>query len=159
MKTNYSLLFLLLLSPAQRTLAQSPENQCIVVETNDGECIEYLLSNNPRIVHNEATVVLTTISESIEFQTANVSKVYFSAIPTSIGKMNTSEGQFKFQQNAVILKDFGVCEPVALYDTEGRLFWQQVTDSDGHLMVSLSSLPQGTYIVRISNKSFKVTRK
>ena len=159
MKTKYSLLLLLLLLSVQKSIAQSPEYQCIVVETTDGERMEYLLSNNPRIVHNDATVMLTTNSVSVEYQTSNVSKVYFSDVPTSIGNVKTEKGQFLLQQNAVLLKGFDAGEPVALYGADGRQLWQHATDSDGQLMIPLSSLPQGIYIVNTNNQSFKVTRK
>lgn len=142
-----------------KAIAQSPEYQCIVVETIDGERMEYLLSNNPRIVHNDATVTLTTNSVTVEYQTSNVLKVYFSDVPTSIGNVKTDNGQFRLQQNTVILKGFDAGEPVALYDADGRQLWQHATDSDGQLMIPLSSLPQGTYIVKANNQSFKVTRK
>lgn len=159
MKTNYILLYLLLLFPAQRIIAQSPEYQCIVVETTDGERMEYLLSDNPHIVHNDATVVLTTNSVCVEYQTSNVSKIFFSAVPTSIGEEKTSKGHFRLQQNMVILMGFGASEPVALYGAGGLQLWQQTTDSDGRLMLSLSTLPQGIFIVKTNNQSFKVTRK
>jgi hypothetical protein len=38
--------------------------------------MEYLLSGLPRIVHSGATVTLTTATATVEFQTAEVAKVY-----------------------------------------------------------------------------------
>ena len=158
MKALWLSIALFLLFPAQKTFAQSSEYQCVVVETTDGERMEYLLSDNPRIVHQDAMVILTTNSVNVEFQSSKVSKVYLSTT-TAIEKVKAAEGKIYLQQDAVFLKGFGANEPVALYGTDGNQLWQQRTDNDGLLMFSLSSLPQGIYIIKTNHQSVKIIKK
>lgn len=158
MKTNYLLLLLLLLS-VHKAIAQSPEYQCIVVETTDGERLEYLLSDNPRIAHMNALVVLTSNTVSVEFPSSNVSKVFLSSTTDAIGKVNTAEGKIFLHKDVVVMKDFGANEPIALYGADGKQLWQQSADGNGQLVVSLNSLSQGIYIFKTNHQSFKIIRK
>ena len=158
MKRILRLFILLLLMATQKMGAESVASQCVVVETTDGERMEYLLSDNPRIVHQDAMVILTTNNTNVEFQSSKVSKVYLSTA-TAIEKVKAAEGKIHLQQDAVILKGFGANEPVALYGTDGNQLWQQRTDNDGLLMFSLSSLPQGIYIIKTNHQSVKIIKK
>ena len=149
----------LLLLIAQKAIAQSAEYQCVVVETKDGERMEYLLSDNPRIMHRNAMVELTSNTVSVEFPSASVSKVYLSTTTTTVEKIKAAEGEIRMYQDVIVMKGFGVNEPVSLYRTDGSQLWQQSTDGDGQLVVSLNSLSQGIYIFKTNHQSFKIIRK
>lgn len=149
----------LLLLIALKAIAQSAEHQCVVVETKDGERMEYLLSDNPRIVHRNAMVELTSNTVSVEFPSSNVSKVYLSTTTSAVEKIKAAEGEIHMYQDVILMKGFGVNEPVALYGTNGNLLWQQSTDGNGQLVVSLNSLPKGIYIFKTKHQSFKIIRK
>ncbi len=76
MKRRLLLSVLLFCLPFCQPLLAQAERQCVVVETSAGQRMEYLLSGLPRIVHSGATVTLTTATAIVEFQTAEVAKVY-----------------------------------------------------------------------------------
>lgn len=143
----------------QRVSAESSAYQCVVVETTDGERMEYLLSDNPRIVHRNAMVELTTNTVSVEFPSSNVSKVYLSTTTTAVEKIKAAEGEIRMYQDVIVMKGFGANEPVILYGTDGSQLWQQSTDGNGQLVVSLNSLSKGIYIIKTNHQSFKIIRK
>lgn len=158
-KIHFKLLLLLLLMSTQKIEAESVASQCVIVGTTDGERMEYLLSDSPRIVHQDAMVMHTTNIVSVEFQSSKVSKVYLSTTTNAIEKINATEGKIHLEQGAVILKGFGVNEPVAFYETDGNQLWQQKTDNDGQLIFYLSSLPQGIYVIKTNHQSIKIIKK
>ena len=149
----------LLLLIAQKAIAQSAEYRCVVIETKDGERMEYLLSDNPRIMHRNAMVELTSNTVSVEFPSSNVSKVYLSTTATAVEKIKVAEGEIRMYQDVIVLKGFGENEPVALYGTDGSQLWQQSMDGNGQLVVSLNSLSKGIYIFKTNHQSFKIIRK
>lgn len=149
----------LLLLVAQKAIAQSAEYRCVVIETKDGERMEYLLSDNPRIMHRNAMVELTSNTVSVEFPSSNVSKVYISTTTTAVEKIKAAEGEIRMYQDVIVMKGFGANEPVALYGTNGTQLWQQSTDGNGQLVVSLNSLSPGIYIFKTNHQSFKIIRK
>ena len=159
MKTHFYLLLLLLLMATQGISAESSVYQCVVVETTEGERMEYLLSDNPRIIHRNAMVVLTSNTVNVEFPSSMVSKVYLSTTSTAVENIKSTKGEIRMYQDVIVMKGFGVNEPVSLYRTDGSQLWQQSTDGDGQLVVSLNSLSQGIYIFKTNHQSFKIIRK
>ena len=143
----------------QRVSAESSVYQCVVVETTDGERMEYLLSDNPRIVHRNSMVELTSNTVSVEFPSSNVSKVYLSTTTTAVEKIKAAEGEIRMFQDVIVMKNFGANEPVALFGIDGSQLWQQLTDGNGQLVVSLNTLSQGIYIFKTNHQSFKIIRK
>ena len=144
---------------AQGTSAEPTVSQCVVVETTNGGRMECLLSDNPRIEHRDAMVVLTSNTVNVEFPSSDVSKVYLSTTTTAVENMKVAEGEIRMYQEVVVMKGFGANEPVALYGTNGSLLWQQPTDGSGQLMVPLNTLSQGIYILKTNHQSFKIIRK
>lgn len=139
--------------------AESSVYQCVVVETTEGERMEYLLSDNPRIIHRNAMVVLTSNTVNVEFPSSMVSKVYLSTTSTAVENIKSTKGEIRMYQDVAVLKGFVVNEPVALYGTDGSLLWQEATDVNGQLVVSLRTLSQGIYIFKTKHQSFKIIRK
>lgn len=139
--------------------AESSVYQCVVVETTGGERMEYLFSDNPRIIHRNAMVELTTNTVNVEFPSSNVSKVYLSTTTTAVEKLKAVEGEIRMYQDVIVMQGFGANEPVALYGIDGSQLWQQSTDGNGQLVVSLTTLTQGIYIFKTSHQSFKIIRK
>lgn len=143
----------------QKMNAESFSSQCLVLETTDGERMEYLLSDNPRIVYRNAMVVLTSNTVGVEFPSSNVSKVFLSTTTTAVEKINAAKGEIQMFQDVLVMKDFGANEPIALYRVDGKQLWQQFADGNGQLVVSLNSLSQGIYVFKTNHQSFKIIRK
>lgn len=158
MKTHFYLLLLLLLT-TQVIFAESSSSLCVVVETIEGERMEYLLSDNPRIVHHDGLVTLTTNMLKVDLPTASVLKVYFSNSTTNIRKAKTAEGVINWQENTVVLIGFTANELVSLYSSDGRKLWQQATDGNGQFSISLNSLSQGIYIIKTNHQTLKISKK
>lgn len=135
------------------------DNQCVVVEMTSGQQMEYLLSDLPRIVHNNTTVTLTTTKAIVELQTSEVAKVYVSTNATVAVREIKTDGNVLRSGNMVNLTGYKPNETVALYTTDGRLLKQQSTDDQGCLVISLSQLGAGIYIIKTKYQSVKITKK
>lgn len=135
--------------------------QCVVVETAAGQRMEYLLSDLPRIVHNDATVTLSTSNATVEFQTSEVAKVYVSTTSNHVVAVRdmTDGGHVRVSGDAVCLSGYSPREAVSLYTTDGKLLKQYATDDQGRLAVTLSRLHAGIYVLKTNQQSIKFTKK
>ncbi len=140
-------------------LAQTTSPLCAVVETTNGERMEYLLSDQPRIVHNDATVTLTTTKTTVEFSAKEISKVYLSSPNTAIRESKVNNSAIHMVGNQVRFSGLGASEAVSLYSTDGRLMLSQKADTNGSLTLSLSQLNTGIYIIKTNQQSIKITKK
>ncbi len=135
--------------------------ECVVVETTDGERMEYLLSDHPRISQTADKVNLTTATVNVELQAERIQKVYLSPTPSGIVAVpaGSDKGRITTVDGLMVLSGFRAGEPVMLFTTGGACLWQKKVDGSGQLTVSLSQLAAGVYIVKTSSQSIKITKK
>jgi hypothetical protein len=140
-------------------IAQTGQN-CVVVETTAGQRMAFLLSDQPRIVHGNAAVTLTTDKTSMEFQTNEVAKVYLTLLSANaIEEVKTASGSIQLSGDRVSLTGFAPREAVRLFTADGKLQMQQSADDKGCLVVALDQLRAGIYILKTNHQSVKVTKK
>jgi hypothetical protein len=138
-------------------MAQTGQN-CVVVETTAGQRMTFLLSDQPRIVHGNAAVTLTTDKTSMEFQTNEVAKVYLT-LSNAIEEVKTTSGSIQLSGDRVSLTGFAPRETVRLFTADGKLLMQQSADDKGNLVVALGQLRTGIYILKTNHQSVKITKK
>ena len=59
-------------------MAQEEGTKCVMIETSQGESLEYYISSHPRLTQNNDKVTLTVGEETKEFGTVDIKKVYTS---------------------------------------------------------------------------------
>ena len=159
-KTLLLTCLLLFCSHLSLQLWAQTDQQCVVVETKAGQRMDYLLSEQPRIVHNDATVTLTTTNATVEFQTSEVAKVYVStSIVTTLKDVKNNSDKVRISDDMVSLAGYSPSEKVSLYTIDGKLLAQYAADGQGRLVISLSQLRAGIYIIKTKQQSVKFTKK
>ena len=59
-------------------MAQENGKKCAMIETSQGDLLEYYISSHPRLMHDNDKVTLTSDEETREFFTTDIKKVYTS---------------------------------------------------------------------------------
>lgn len=59
-------------------MAQEDGTKCVMIETSQGETLEYYISSHPRLTQNNDKVTLTSDEGALEFSTVGIKKVYTS---------------------------------------------------------------------------------
>ena len=59
-------------------MAQEDGTKCVMIETSQGETLEYYISSHPRLTQNNDKVTLISDEETLEFSTVGIKKVYTS---------------------------------------------------------------------------------
>lgn len=191
--------------------------KCVLIETTQGEKLEYYISSNPRLTQNNDKVTLTSDVATLEFNTENIKKVYVSEAnyklvylldgevyktyyhhagmkvpsepsPTKSGyqfsgwinepsTMPSHDveviGSFTSGINSVMVRQsaYGTGEEflsisglhpggsVIVYNLSGELVQSYKASADGEVIIALSALTKGVYIIKTQSQTFKVTRK
>jgi hypothetical protein len=59
-------------------MAEEDGTKCVMIETSQGETLEYYISSHPRLTQNNDKVTLTSDEGALEFSTVGIKKVYTS---------------------------------------------------------------------------------
>jgi hypothetical protein len=132
---------------------------CVVIEMTNAERMEILLNEMPRIVYDDDVVTLTTNKTTLCLSPNEILKVYIAKPTLDIRDTKVADGTIVFQNNLINLLGFAVNEDVTLFTTAGHMLWHKRIDASGHLVVSLSQLPVGIYILKTSHQTIKFTKK
>lgn len=132
----------------------------IVIEMAGGKRTEYALTETPKLTYNGNTVTLTTTKGSVEFTAMDIVKVVLTDIrATGIDAVETVQKSVQLSNDEVRMSGLAAYEIVKLYNVGGTLLSTWRAASSGELIIELSDLKQGIYIIKANQQSFKVTRK
>lgn len=132
----------------------------IVIEMAGGKRTEYALTETPKLTYNDNTVTLITTKGSVEFTATDIVKVVLTDIrATSIDAVETEQRSFQLSNDEVRMSGLAADEIVKLYNVGGKLLSTWRAASSGELIIKLSDLKQGIYIIKANQQSLKVTRK
>ena len=133
----------------------------IIVELSSGTKVEYRLSNNPKFVFDGQTITLTADGVKVEYTPSELAKVTTGEVEnaTGIEELRSQQGDIKVEAGFVRLNGFGAGEAVRVYSVGGNLVATHYVESDGSLVIPISSLPSGISIIKTNQQTIKITRK
>lgn len=133
----------------------------IIVESANGQKVEYKLSDNPKFVFDGQTITLTADGVKVEYIPSELAKVMTGEVEgaTGIVETETQSGDIKVEAGFVRLKGFNAGEAVRVYSVSGTQTASYHTSTDGSLMIPLSSLPSGISIIKTNQQTIKITKR
>jgi len=133
---------------------------CVVLETIEGQIIEFGLLSNPCLIQKNDTIIMTNNEKKVEVVMTDVKKIYFSSTNNGIKRVvGTAKGQLKLQQECMCLSNFSPGEYVTIYNLSGQQIMKRVISSQGTLVIPFSDIPKGIIIIKSNQQSFKLIRK
>ena len=133
----------------------------IIVELANGQKVEYRLADNPKFVFDGQTIKLTAEGVAVEYTPSELAKVTTGEVEnvTGIEELKSQQGDIKVEAGFARLSGFTAGEAVKIYSIGGRLVATHHVESDGSLVIPISSLPSGISIIKTNQQTIKITRK
>ena len=133
----------------------------IIVELANGQKVEYKLSDNPKFVFDGQTITLTADGVKVEYIPSELAKVMTGEVEgtTGIEEMETQSGDIKVEAGFARLRGFTAGEAVRVYSIGGSLVTTRYIESDGSLVIPISTLPSGISIIKTNQQTIKITRR
>lgn len=150
------ILYIIILLVPLNIYAENTYN-CVVLETIEGEMIEFRLSSNPRLSQRNDTVILTNDKKKVELILTEIKKIFFSSTSDDIKKMgDAAKGRIEVQEGRVNLSNFSPGEYVYIFNLSGQLILKRVITSQGTLIIPFTDIPKGIVIIKTNNQSLKI---
>ena len=157
--------------------ANADTGDVLVVEPNNAEdqTQQFYLSESPKIVFGADEIVVyhnaTTAEEFTTFSYSQVKRIYITSLEssseqsgetTSVEEELKKENIFSFRYvdgQTVCIAGIEPNTVIGLYSVNGQKIPMETNRSDNEVVISLSSLPRGIYVIRCNNQSFKIYKK
>ena len=130
----------------------------LVLTLKDGTLVYYLLGGdcNPMMRFVDGKVAVDTDNYTI----SDIKNFYISEQddPNAIEDIKSDKADFSYSNNALTVKT-GNAKSVKVFAINGSEVEAEIKNASDMTTIGLEKLPKGTYIVRVGNTSFKVTKK
>ena len=153
--------FLLTITVLTRSFAQD-KVLGIIVELSNGQKVEYRLVDHPKLVFDGQTIKLTADGIEVEYTPAEMAKVTTGEVENvsnGIEERISVQGDIKVEAGFVRLSGFAAGDAVTVYSISGVQMAIYQVESDGSLVIPISSLPSGISIINTNKQSIKITRR
>lgn len=164
MRRKFLSLLALLLYASSVFSQDSSSEYNFVVWLHDGGKVSFPLDAHPVVTHSDGTLVVSSVSNRMEYAHSSVCKFTLSAEDISQGdttEIATIEFNARWHRQGDVMQ-FSDCTPgesVSLYDASGRLLQQHVIGSDGTLQIPLSPFAGGMYVVKTESITYKFMKR
>ena len=155
----FALLTLLLL-PAQAVLARVAEENvtCMVLTLTDGTVNRFALTDAPTVTYEGENLVVSTGDEQFTTALSGISQLTFEQVPLGIGEMAKESTKPVFTPGQARFEGLSTHATVSVYTIDGKMLSSTRANEEGTVSIDLSALPQGVYILRTPNQSYKIKK-
>ena len=132
-----------------------------ILELNDGGKVTFLLDHNPRVVNGDEYILVCDLDDVIEYPLDNVYRYRMGQDDiTGVEEIqNVTEGSIRPHAGMILISGFEAGAGVIVSDLGGSVLFNGSTGNDGNLTIDLSGYPEGIYIIKAQNQTFKFIKR
>ena len=174
MKGFKSILILVVLSFLAVADAIAAGGITLFLLLKDGKSETYSLVEKPVLTFAGDSLLIqsATVTTAVPYGYSKVDKIYFDVVtpddtpseggevPTDIEKaLENASYSFAYDGKTVQISGAGDYPVVAVYGLNGMKVEAPSQVSSQQVLISLSALPKGIYVIRVNNRSFKIVKR
>lgn len=142
------------------SLANDKSSRTLVFEMLDGQQVNYVLNEEPRISFADNEVVITTNEQmNVRLLFSNIRKYYFVNTSTGIvGKLAQNKLFVSINNGKIMISNAPENSEVHVYKAEGYEVNTHRVGVDGRVSFSLDGYASGVYVIKIGSFSYKFAK-
>ena len=148
-------LFLFLLAFSQQAMAQ--DKATLVLYHADGTTTDVALYLKPRVVFDGDMVRITSTVLDMEYPKANILRFSYKGSGTGITAPK-NDADYTREGDRLVFHGISSTDKVAVYTTNGIRVPVCLSAASDDVTLSLSSIPQGVYVLSVNGKTSKFVR-
>lgn len=132
----------------------------LVILANDGTKVAYSLYDKPKITFTKTEMVISTLSVEVRYKLENMSKFSYGGVElSSLTDIKTNNHPFKLDGESLLFPFLKSNSIVAIYNLNGNLIFNKITENEGQYTFPLSNLIKGVYIVKVNGINYKIIKR
>lgn len=124
--------------------------------------MSFPLSENPKVTHSDANLIVSTTTTTIEYAKTEVSKFTLKINEqetTSINNIKTPDSSIKQNGNLIFMSGFSTGSTVRVFTINGQAVLTDHICNDGTLTLNLSPFTGGIYIISTESITYKFIKR
>ena len=139
--------------------SESAQAQRLVVWQKDGSKVSYDLDEVPMTTFTTTDLVITTKTATINYPLSTIHRYTYEGLPSSVTNATADGISISHDGNNIIIKGLASGKTAAVHSMDGIRLWANRANGSDRLVLSLSQLPAGVYIIKADNITYKFTKR
>ena len=136
------------------------ERKYLVVETKNHVKTTYMLARKPEVTFVGNSLHIVSSDADVTYDLLDVLRVtYETQSVTGVSELHEDPATIDYEDGQLIISGIKAGAPVGIYSLDGKLVKQLTAQRSGSFRISLASLPQGMYIVKADNITYKILKR
>lgn len=131
----------------------------LIVQTKSGTEMAFFLKDKPRVTFEGTYLKVISSVGDVTFALSDVLRfTYSKKDPAGINEKVDEKTGVIVQDDVLVISQLKTGSIVNVYSLDGKLVRQLKAQRTGTYRLSLSELPQGLYLVKADNVTYKITK-
>ena len=136
------------------------DRKFLVVETKDHVKTTYMLSDKPQVTFEGNNLHIVSEKADATYNLLDILNfTYETQSVTGVSELREEPATIDYNNGELVVSGLKANNAVSIYAMDGKLVQQQTASRGGTFRLSLSSLPQGVYIVKVGNITYKIMKR
>lgn len=139
-------------------MAKVSAQTALVVMQKTGGSVYYSFNDNPKVMFSGENMIISTSKSVVEYPIANLFSFSFDDMANGVLDIKSNGANIKMTDDMLVVTGISANEVVSVYDAKGAKV-SSAKAENGTISISLGNLPNGVYVVKSKNVSYKIVRK
>ena len=148
----------LLLALATSMVAKA-DDRVLKVWQSDGQVLTISLNDEPRTTYSDGNLIITSSKATVTFPLEKVRRYTYESVASGIDEAKAVHAAFSRDGETLTLAGLKPGTAIYLYNVAGQLLRTIDSGTQPEVVVSVSQLPAGVYVVKANDVTYKITKR
>lgn len=132
----------------------------LVVETKNHVLTTYMLAERPQVRFEGANLRVVSAKADVTYRLSDILRfTYEKRSVTGVSELQAEHAAVDYEDGELVISGLKAGAAVGVYSLDGKLVRQLTARHAGTYRLSLAALPQGVYIVKADNITYKIMKR
>ena len=141
------------------TMAAQADDRVLKVWQADGQVLTISLADEPRTTYSDGNLIITSSKTSVTLPLERVRRYTYESVASGIDEAKAVHAAFSRDGETLTLTGLKPGTAIYLYNVAGQLLRTLDSGTQPEVVVSVSHLPAGVYVVKANDVTYKITKR
>ena len=131
----------------------------LVIWQKDGSKVSYELDDQPRTTFTTDELVITTATATISLLLPQIQRYTYEDVETNVRDVRKDGITISHKGDDIIVRGLAKGKTVTVYGVDGRQLLAKQSDGSGRLILSLSKVSAGVYMIKADEITYKFSKR
>lgn len=141
------------------SMVAKANDRVLKVWQSDGQVLTISLNDEPRTTYSDGNLIITSSKAMVTFPLEKVRRYTYESMVDGIDEPKTVRAAISKDGETLTLTGLKPHTSIYLYNVSGQLLRNIDSGDQPKVVVSVSQLPYGVYVVKANDVTYKITKK